>query len=567
MTESITTWNRLEPRSTALTPGPGPGLEARVYDPAWLLGRQWQLGELTGEDAASPGFVRVRVAASRLTRYRPGTSAGAGVPIGADELLEPLAEAEAEPDDWRSRAEMGLHFLDLLTDSGLRQLQQSFRDAHPLPDPDSLGPEIDRDTRTILRLMRRRSLDGLALREAVLTAATAAGQPIALPASPDVDAGLTARVLDVLGRWLVWHPAPRTQPSWVAERMEYRFAVAGRAPNGRGELAFDATEYEGGRLDWPNFHVLPVRPLGAARDPAPTHSVQTVIPTPVTYPGMPASRWWEFEDRRIWFGGIETEAGDLARMLLVAFATIYGNDWFITPVELAAGTLARVESLVVVDTFGQKTLLHPTEVAGDGAGQTPWRMFRSTGAPADVLFVPPVLAHSLQGAEVEEVVFLRDETANMAWAVERKITDPAGKTIDRYERWRARIAALALADEPRDQMSYEVMTEVPDHWIPLVPKSVGLRAIRLDRGTMVDPSGATFPPLGQLLEPERPLSLFEEELPRAGLAVTRAWQVARGPNGRSVAWIGRSKRPGRGEGSSGLAFDELFPAEGGKEAT
>jgi hypothetical protein len=84
---------------------------------------------------------------------------------------------------------------------------------------------------------------------------------------------------------------------------------------------------------------------------------------------------------------------------------------------------------------------------------------------------------------------------------------------------------------------------------------------------VVDPSGVTLLPLGRLLEPERPLSLFDEELPRAGLAVTRARQVARGPDGSSVAWIGRRKRPGRGEGSSGLAFDELFPPEGGQKAT
>jgi hypothetical protein len=110
-------------------------------------------------------------------------------------------------------------------------------------------------------------------------------------------------------------------------------------------------------------------------------------------------------------------------------------------------------------------------------------------------------------------------------------------------------------------MSYEVMTEVPDHWIPLVPRSIGLRAIRLDRGVMVDPSGTTFPPLGRILEPERQLSLFEEEVPRAGLQVDRAWQVARTADGSSVAWIGRRKRPGRGEGSSGLAFDQLLPPE------
>jgi hypothetical protein len=234
-------------------------------------------------------------------------------------------------------------------------------------------------------------------------------------------------------------------------------------------------------------------------------------------------------------------------------------------VEIDAGTVARIESMVVVDTFGQQTLIHPTEVARPGTGQTPWRMFRNTGAPQDMLLVPPVIAYGLQGPDAEEVVFLRDETANMAWAIERKVTDPAGTVIDRYERWRARMAALPV-EKPHDQMSYEVMTEVPDHWIPLVPKSSGMRAIRLDRGTVVDPSGATFRPLGRLLEPEHSLSLFEEELPRAGLAVSRAWQAARGPNGSTLTWIGRRKRPGRGEGSSGLAFDQLI-AEDGEEIT
>ena len=39
-------WERLEP--SARDPELTPGLEARVHDPLWLLGRQWQLGELNG---------------------------------------------------------------------------------------------------------------------------------------------------------------------------------------------------------------------------------------------------------------------------------------------------------------------------------------------------------------------------------------------------------------------------------------------------------------------------------------------------------------------------------------
>ena len=52
MARGTPSWTRLEPQS--VSGDPRPGLEARVHDPLWLLCRQWQLGELEGEDAGSP---------------------------------------------------------------------------------------------------------------------------------------------------------------------------------------------------------------------------------------------------------------------------------------------------------------------------------------------------------------------------------------------------------------------------------------------------------------------------------------------------------------------------------
>jgi hypothetical protein len=62
-------------------------------------------------------------------------------------------------------------------------------------------------------------------------------------------------------------------------------------------------------------------------------------------------------------------------------------------------------------------------------------------------------------------------------------------------------------------------------------------------------------PLGRILEPGRELALHDEEVPREGVRVTRAYQSARWIDGSTYLWIGRRKRPGRGEGSSGLRFD------------
>ena len=57
-TSSITSWTRLEPQSSGADMGTSSG--ARVFDPLWLLTRQWQTGEFQGEDAGSPVKARVR---------------------------------------------------------------------------------------------------------------------------------------------------------------------------------------------------------------------------------------------------------------------------------------------------------------------------------------------------------------------------------------------------------------------------------------------------------------------------------------------------------------------------
>ena len=53
---SITSWMRLEPLSRNAEMNSS--LQARIYDPLWMLARQWQLGEFQGEDNGSPVMAR-----------------------------------------------------------------------------------------------------------------------------------------------------------------------------------------------------------------------------------------------------------------------------------------------------------------------------------------------------------------------------------------------------------------------------------------------------------------------------------------------------------------------------
>jgi hypothetical protein len=157
-------------------------------------------------------------------------------------------------------------------------------------------------------------------------------------------------------------------------------------------------------------------------------------------------------------------------------------------------------------------------------------------------------------------MLVRDEMANLAWAVEAVVADGHGRPRDRFDEWAARPHApppTSPAGEP-----YIVASEVPDHWFPLAPEqladmeSIRLRLVGLTR--LVDGSPVEQAPAGTLL-PGGDAWLYEEEVPRSGVQVTRAWQLARWHDGSRHVWQARHKRTGRGEGSSGLRFDHVVP--------
>jgi hypothetical protein len=284
---------------------------------------------------------------------------------------------------------------------------------------------------------------------------------------------------------------------------------------------------------------------------------------------MPAARFWEFEDAQVDFGSVDAGPTDLARMLLVEFAIAYGNDWFVIPVELDVGSLCRTKSLVITDTFGVQCLMKSNSEAGDQ--NSIWRMFqishtRGSGLPEpepNLFFLPPSLISGISDQPIEEVLFLRDEMANLAWAVERVVESPAEGRINRFE-------AYLQDKRKRDQQSpptpptteqalrYRLSTEVPDYWIPLLPVKTD-QGLRLRRGAVLRTDGSVAPvsALGRILEPGHELSLFEEEVPREGVRVKRSYQFTRWIDGSSHFWVGRRKCVGRGEGSSGLKFDSL----------
>jgi hypothetical protein len=149
---------------------------------------------------------------------------------------------------------------------------------------------------------------------------------------------------------------------------------------------------------------------------------------------MPPDRLWAFEDARVYLGGLDAGPTDLARFALVEFSLVFGNDWFLVPVDLPYGSVARVGRLVVRDTFGIEVEVHPTRQAT----RPGWTVFHLAGADetgplADAFVLPATVRHPLESRPLEEIGFFRDEMANMVWAVERVVQGPSGEPIARAQ--------------------------------------------------------------------------------------------------------------------------------------
>jgi len=251
---------------------------------------------------------------------------------------------------------------------------------------------------------------------------------------------------------------------------------------------------------------------------------------------------------------------DLAQLLMIEYASSYGNDWFVFPTPVTSGTIASVDDLVVVDTFGVQQLIQPADLSR-------WALFTPSGPGTNRarLVLPATTASALTGPVVEEVAFVRDENANLVWGLEKIVTDTLGETHD--------LAAEYVADLGHGppwpegaELLYRLMTDVPPHWVPFVPvhDEGSLRAVVLVEAVLPRPNslGAleVVAPRTSVLQELRGAPLHEEEVPPDGVVVRRRWFLARSADGGRHVWAARSVQTGRGEGSSGLEFDIAIEA-------
>ena len=575
---SVTVWTRLEPH-----PRDGSmqrSLQAQVRDPLWFLARQWQLGEFAGEDAGSPVAATMSVASRPLTGYAPNDS---GVTTDAfDRALALEAHVERVPVvlNVRGAAQLGRRVENAIraalptpaADVAVTALRAAYPIAAVAP-PDAAEDALGRAMRATFA---GRVVDGLAL-AAAYALAQAGGTPNP-PLPPQAAQPAVASALaELVGYRADLYSEPSGDTAWRSRRLDYAatvtstaVAVGASAPD---TVALVAPEFRGGDLDWFSFSLVPPAPPGTPDPAAAPETVTTFsfLPGHVTFRGMPAPRWWEFEDGVTDFGALTPDKVDLATLLVMEFALVFGNDWFEVPVPTDVGSLSRITTLVVTDSFGIRTVVEPTESLSVGGDQSPWSLFTITGGGgrSPYLLMPPRLGVVMEGAPLEDVVFLRDDMAAMAWAVEHRLHGPMDSALDALQLAFEHDTAYPPPPLPVQvpggpAQTYVLQTDVPDNWIPMVAVVAPSGARYLRRGVLVRPGRADVHAAAELLEPDRPLFVADESIPREGAEVTRYFRRIRWSDGSTAVWLAHQSRPGRGPGWSGLAFDRVTPLPPGK---
>lgn len=655
------TFLRLEPRCRVSDNDFSRGLEARLADPLWLMARQWQLGEFQAEDAGSPVEVQLTYSTQAVTTVQLGTEVPQYL---QDTPLEMMVEQEWLKLDWRRRVQIGQRFERLIKELDPGSIDK-YRETYPLQPTADERAQMDKATVRFIDFMAGRVIDGQKLLDE---------RPIKRLENINISAEQIAEAEQQLNAWcdaLNIHHQPSHPAAWRTEPLDYRFElnpsqenrlIPRQATRALGPVnsfmlgifkrfwealhallglvsqksPLVAPSYRNGELDWYTFDTNgPLKGFWLQPDTI------TLCPTRVSIGGT-SYRWWTFEDAGIDFGSMDVSKTDLSKLALMEFVLAYGDDWFSVPLPVEMGNLVTIDEFKVINVFGEaevhnagthpdatQTALNPASRLDDDPMRR-WQIFAlspsESGRPAgdapgfgNLLFIPPMTGIREESPPLEEVLFLRDEGANMVWGGESTVCNGLGEPVEgsgahREKAERDRRAMIAQLEQEllllfaklfnakseferqmlraeyeavEEQLAwlrgeqqatvsgvprYRLASTVPEQWIPFMPaKPVGSAkgVIRLCRAQMLrnrdDEMPVTIEALSRLLEltnetdeEQRLWYLEEATVPRSGLRYQLTVHRARDTEGNTRVWIGRKVLAGRGEGSSGLRFDVLI---------
>jgi hypothetical protein len=498
------------------------GFLAEVYDPAWFLGRQWQLGEHQGEDASSP------VAVSYIPIHQPLDPLEED-PLQDPTLIPPEAIVESEPGDWWTPGRRIRIGAEAAAAAGLPPVAEG--------DPTLLLADLP----TPYDRLNGLGYDGFLLYQQ--------------------RGDLELEGLDAFA------DVPPDEPTdlWSPAELVYeaQFTCGGRM--------LSLPWHAGGHIDWYSVDAdgpLPVPALASTLTKAAVTEVPVeepeeltpieVLPSRMRYPGAPHPRWWQIEDAQVDIGGFPPDRGHFPTMLLIDLVVSHSDDWFLFPIAAPAGHAVTLHQVTVRDAFGDDWDVTPPE--------DDWSLFEVTGLDKTSLLVWATVTTPLSGPVLEDVALGMDEDANMLWAVEQRVAGRDLPTVPRPEAQLPNGGGQPVVDARRKSYAYLPSTPMFPYWHPYPIADVGGRR-RFIQGRLADLAQA--PPA--LLPEPRARVLYDRQapargpvhqiepatVPSLGLRLERRYMLARGTDGLPALWSQRRRLPLLAPPAPHLRFDVM----------
>ncbi|WP_290949524.1 hypothetical protein [Fibrobacter sp.] len=595
-------WSRIEPRTR--NNNYDNALSFEVFDPLWMLTRQWQYGRFQGNDCGTPVQMKIKTSRKKITQlqYKKADGEWASKPYSTERPTEYDVEKQDYDITPYVRVESAMQLTKKLKARGLSNLVPQLKNKYPLEiafKGDALEELKTKNNKTLKKFIAfyaKRSFDGYKVYCEIKSN------------SIYKNIAGTESAKDELEKYAQWFgnkflPNEADNNYWSTEKLGYEVGM--KLDNTKNSLTYSTECYDSGTLSWYSFD-------GSGELPKPLESETkewTTIPTPATFPGAPAQRLWEFEDRKVQMGNSVPDERFISAATMMQYVSMYGNDWMISPIEVETGTVINVKQIEVIDTFGEPRVIDKSaEDIDNNKINTPpinrWSLFGTTKPDAyknddfsinKGLVCPPTVLRCEESAPIEEVQFLRDEMANMVWGVENKINDGCGGTMDGktlsdavfedVDRHNA-LENSNTSEKAKNDAKYSLLIQnrVPLNWIPFIPEqksdkcNIFMRRAKMpifykNEDPTKDPYLPTRPST-QLLGAKgagvsdneyKPFRIDEDQFGGYGFKVTKTAQRTRWFNGESFCWLGNRKTISEYQANSGLLFDELIRKSDGKQ--
>jgi hypothetical protein len=478
------------------------GWAAELADPAWMLGRQWQLGEHAGEDASSPVAVEFGLTSTPIE------------PVANQHAMDPTivpaqAVLESEPGDWWTagrRIQIGRAVATTATSQGISLPESTRLENLPVPYHTLNGGPDGRE------LWRRRT--ELGLQET----------------------------------WFGNPGPPRDEPVDLWDPAELSYSAAMSA----GDTVLRITRHDGGNLDW--YHADADGPLSVS-PPAPIR----VTPGRLRYPSAPLPRWWQVEDAAVSIGGEAPDRAALATLVLIDLIVNHADDWYTFSVPVDAGHIATLDAVTVIDSFGDRWPVRPPQdwslFATTGLDTNSMVMWATAPTPV----AGPILDDVVIGIDEDaNVVWAVEQTVagrTLATLPPRPEASPSAVDSDTQPTF----SYLAMTPVPPYWHPY-VVEDQPDGTRRFVQGRAadlsGPEPVMLPEPTsdlLFDPNA---PPAGPVHY------LAPAAIPPEGLRVQRRAMLARSTTGAPVLWTQRRRWALEAPPTLALRFDVLRQRSG-----